>query len=287
MTVQVIPVWKADCLLGEGPVWDERTSRLWFVDIKGGRLHSYYPDKEEQQTIETGGNPSFVVLTEDGRLITGSRHEIRHVDENGFGPLLALIDQPAGNRTNDATVDAMGRLWIATMDDAEQSPTGTIWCYNMGTITHAGTQAVVTNGPAVSADLQWLYHVNSGERQISRHQIGHDGKCDKGESFIQLTEEEGYPDGIILDSESCLWVALWDGWGVRRYSPEGELLLHIPLPCARVTKIAFGGPDMKTAYVTTARIGLDEQALADQPLAGALFSFRAPVAGLPLPRVRL
>ena len=105
--------------------------------------------------------------------------------------------------------------------------------------------------------------------------------------FLQLDETDGYPDGVVLDSEGCLWVALWDGWGVRRYAPSGELLLHIPLPCARVTKLAFGGPDLRTAYVTTARTGLDDAALARQPLAGALFAFDAPVAGLPLPEARI
>jgi len=104
---------------------------------------------------------------------------------------------------------------------------------------------------------------------------------------VQLAEADGYPDGVVLDSEGCLWVALWDGWGVRRYAPDGTLLLTVPLPCARVTKIAFAGPDLRDVYVTTARTGLDAKALADQPLAGSLFHFRSPVAGMVLPKVRL
>ena len=100
---------------------------------------------------------------------------------------------------------------------------------------------------------------------------------------MQLEETDGHPDGIVLDSEDCLWVALWDGWGVRRYAPDGTLLLQVDLPCSRVTKIAFGGPDLRTAFVTTARIGLDDIQLAQQPLAGGLFAFEAQVAGTPSP----
>ncbi len=80
--------------------------------------------------------------------------------------------------------------------------------------------------------------------------------------FLQLGQADGHPDGVVLDSEDCLWVALWDGWAVRRYAPDGTLLLQVDLPCARVTKIAFGGPDLRTAYVTTARTGLDAAQLA-------------------------
>ena len=102
-----------------------------------------------------------------------------------------------------------------------------------------------------------------------------------------MSEADGYPDGVVLDSEDCLWVALWDGWAVRRYAPDGSLLYQIDFPCARVTKIAFGGPELRTAYVTTARTGLDASALAAQPLAGALFAFDVPVAGLPLSEAQL
>jgi sugar lactone lactonase YvrE len=100
-----------------------------------------------------------------------------------------------------------------------------------------------------------------------------------GTIFLTLDESEGSPDGVILDTEDCLWVALWDGWGVRRYAPDGTLLLHVALPCARVTKVALGGPDLATAYVTTARVGLSGEELARQPLAGSLFAFPAPSPG--------
>lgn len=155
-----------------------------------------------------------------------------------------------------------------------------------------GHEAVVTNGPAVTADGRTLYHVDSGASTIWRLTVA-DGQADESpriiarEVFLQLAEAGGHPDGVVLDSEECLWVALWDGWGVRRYAPDGTLLCHVAFPCARVTKLGFGGPDLRTAYVTTARTGLNAAALAEQPLAGALFEFNAGVAGRVLPGVRL
>jgi sugar lactone lactonase YvrE len=204
-----------------------------------------------------------------------------------LGQQIAAIPEPAHNRTNDGTVDALGRLWLGTMDDDERLATGAVWCLDRGVLHRAGGGAVVTNGPAVSPDGQFLYWADSGERTIHRHRLGPEPILGPGEVFLRLGEDEGFPDGIVVDSEDCLWVALWDGWGVRRYAPDGRLLLHVPLPCARVTKLAFGGPDLATAYVTTARVGLDEEALAQQPLAGSLFSFAAPAAGVALPPVRL
>jgi sugar lactone lactonase YvrE len=220
-------------------------------------------------------------------MIVGSGHTLYRFNGAQLGERVAQLDMPASNRTNDATVDVDGRLWFGTMDDDEEEPTGALYCLADGGLSVTVWRAVVTNGPAVTPDGQRLYHVSSGERTIWRIPLV-DGVCaSRGEIFVELGEGEGFPDGIVLDSEDCLWVALWDGWGLRRYAPDGSLLLSIELPCARVTKIAFGGSDLRTGYVTTARVGLTEAQLAEQPLAGSLFAFDAPVPGRILPAVRL
>lgn len=281
-------VWPVSAQLGEGPAWFTDDGCLRFVDIKGGRLHNYHPATGRQDTIDVGGQPSFVVPADDGRLVIGSGHDIIAMDRDGSNhTLLASLPMPATNRTNDATVDASGLLWLGTMDDQEQQPSGALWCWAQGTVHQLGEAAVVTNGPAISSDGATLYFVDSGNRAIWRYDITEGPGIANRTQFLQLDEADGYPDGIVLDAEGCLWVALWDGWCVRRYAPDGELLLQVDLPCARVTKIAFGGPDLRTAYVTTARTGLDDAALASQQLAGGLFAFEAPVAGVPLPTVRL
>jgi sugar lactone lactonase YvrE len=282
MTPQL--AWRLDCQLGEGPVWLARENALRFVDIKRGHLHRFDPASGVGETVDVGGNPSFVVPAADGTLLVGDRHAVRGFDGAALGAPVASLDQPAHNRTNDATVDGDGRLWLGTMDDGEQAPTGTIWCLDRGQLHASPVHAVVTNGPAVSGDV--LYHVDSGARTVFRSRI--DGpKLAGTEVFVAIDPADGHPDGVIVDAEDCLWVGLWDGWGVRRYAPDGRLLAHIKFPCARVTKVALGGPDLRTAFVTTARVGLSEADLAQQPLAGSLFAFEAPAPGRVLPEVRL
>ena len=139
----------------------------------------------------------------------------------------------------------------------------------------------------ITDDAQTRYHVDSAERIIWRYRIGPGPALEAGEVFIRLGEDEGHPDGVVLDSDGCLWVALWDGWAVRQYSPDGQLLQHVPISCARVTNVAFGGPELRTVFVTSARIGLGDAELAEQPLAGSLFSFEVDIAGRPCPLVQL
>jgi sugar lactone lactonase YvrE len=274
-------------LLGEGPLWFPDEQALRFVDIKAGRLHRFVPASRECTTVELGGAPSFVVGDAGGGVLVGSEHGIYRLDGMRLGACVQTIDQPAHNRTNDATVDSLGRLWFGTMDDHESMPTGTLWCLDRGRLLHMGGEAIVTNGPALSADSKTLFVVDSTARVIWRHPVGDGPVLGEGDLFLRLTEADGYPDGIVLDSEDCLWVALWDGWGVRRYAPDGTLLLHVKMPCARITKIAFGGPELHTAYVTSARVGLSEDESLAQPLAGGLFEFDAPAPGLIVPPARV
>lgn len=279
--------WALDCALGEGPIWLPDSRTLSFVDIKRGRVHHFDPATQQGLTAETGGAPSFIVPTSDGTLLVGSRNAIHRLGKDALDDLVTSIPEPVHNRTNDATVDNRGRLWFGTMDDEERAVTGAIWCLADGVLHRAGPRAVITNGPASNAKGDMLYHVDTGARTIYRSPLGDLPILGDSEVFIQLGEHEGYPDGIVVDSEECLWVGLWDGWGVRRYAPDGSLLLHVPFPCARVTKIAFGGDDLRTVYATTARIGLDDDELARQPLAGSLFSFRAPAPGFSCPGINV
>ena len=286
MSPAVRLAWEVGTQLGEGPVWCSHEQALWFVDIKRGAIHRHLPATDACETFPVGGMPSFIVPVDGGGMIVGSGQGIFRFEQGDIGERIAVIDMPAHNRTNDATVDALGRLWLGTMDDDEALETGALYCLDRGVLHAMPARAIVTNGPAVTADAGTIYFVDSAERRIWRYAIVDGPSIAKPELFLQLAQADGHPDGVVLDSEDCLWVALWDGWAVRRYAPDGTLLLQIDFPCARVTKIAFGGPDLRTAYVTTARTGLDDAQLAQQPLAGGLFAFDAPVPGRPLPQYR-
>lgn len=276
-----------DMLLGEGPVWLAASGELGFVDIKGMQVHRLDVEANRLHTVTTTAPPTFLLPEVNGDLLVGSQSAICRLGPSGLGETVAEIDQPATNRTNDATVDCHGRLWFGTMDDREEEPSGAIWCLDRGQLRLTSIRAAITNGPAVSQDGSLLYYADSAERTIWRCAILSGGELSEPTLFARLRQEDGYPDGVVLDSAGCLWVGLWDGWAVLRYSPEGELMERVPFPCARVTKVAFGGADLCTVYATTARIGLDDQALERQPLAGSVFAFRVETPGVLVPRAVL
>jgi len=279
-------VWMAGTALGEGPVWDDRESCLWFVDIKQSRLHRFEPLANAATIYDLDGSPSFVLPAAEGGLLIGNGHELVHW-RAGQHLVLATIPMRWGDRMNDATVGPDGRVWFGSMDAGERDLTGCVRSFHAGRLRNEGLPAVITNGPAVSGDGRWLFHVDTVERKIWRVPLDADGVAGAAQLFVQIDPADGNPDGVVLDADEHLWVGLWGGWCVRRYAPDGTIADEIGLPCANVTKLAFGGPDLRTAYVTTARTGLGEDAIARQPLAGGLFSFETEVPGRLLPLARL
>jgi D-xylonolactonase len=275
------------CELGEGPLWHETRGELLYVDILGGDLHAYSPSTGRHSTRALGGRPSFVVPADDGSLIVGRDRDIVFLREGGLGETLVALDEPAHNRINDGAVDVFGRLWFGTMDLDETRPTGALYCLEGNVLRRTTATAVVTNGPAISADGRTVYFVDSVQRTVWRYAVGPRATLLEETPFVRLRDNDGLPDGVTLDTEGCLWVALWGGGGVRRYAPDGRLLLHVPLPCDRVTKLAFGGRDLRTAFVTTACAGLDDAARTRQPAAGGLFAFEAPAPGRVSPRFKV
>ncbi len=280
-------VWPCAMTLGEGPIWLTKTETLWFIDIKRGKLYCLTPDTGVRQCFDVAGAPSFVVALDCGALMIGNQRSLMRVENGIVTATVAMIDMPQHNRTNDATVDPHGVLWFGTMDDGEANATGRVYRYD-GTLSEAGGACTITNGPAVSPDARWLYHVDTLARTIWRFDIsGGAVSLRDGIVFAQIDSEDGYPDGVTIDSEGCLWVGLWGGWSLRRYAPDGALLATVAVPCANVTKVAFGGKNLRTGFVTTARADLSVDELAMQPDAGGLFSFEAPAAGLPATPLRL
>jgi D-xylonolactonase len=225
---------------------------------------------------------SFVLPRADGCFVVGLPRRLARFTPatNAFEDLITLDHERPGNRMNDACIDASGRLWFGSMDDAETEPHGAIYSWN-GTHTPIrwDQDFVISNGPAFSPDGRSFYHTDSLRRRIYRFDVATDGSITGKQLLIAIEESAGWPDGTTIDAEGCLWIALYQGWAVRRYSPRGELLASVRIPCANVTKLALGGKELNTAFVTTARKGLGPEQIAKQPLAGALFAFDAEVPG--------
>jgi len=278
-------IWPLAMTLGEGPAWDARSRCLWFVDIKQGMLHRYDPHRDDRTSFDIGGSPGFVLPALPDGLVIGNGGTLLHRLE-GQTHVLARLSIDANSRCNDATVDPSGRVWFGTMDDRALGSSGRVHVYDQGEVTIAGGASIVPNGPAITADGRWLYHVDSLDRTIWRFDIAGRKRLEDGAPVIRIVEDDGVPDGVILDAEDHLWVGMWGGWCARRYAPDGRLVDEVEFPCANVTKIALGGPDMRTAFATTARFGESAEALAEQPLAGGLFQFRVDVPGRSLPLAR-
>jgi len=190
------------------------------------------------------------------------------------------------NRLNDATAAADGSIIFGSMDDAETARSGRFYRWDGRNADPLAIEPVcITNGPALSPDQRILYHVDTVGGTIHVSDLDETYRVISTRTFATIDPADGHPDGCITDSAGNVWIGLWGGWRARLYSPEGEILREVRLPVSNVTKIALGGPDLTTAYVTTARAGLDGAALAAQPQAGNLFSFEVDVPGIASPPV--
>jgi sugar lactone lactonase YvrE len=269
--------------LGEGPLWSARERAVWFVDIKGRYVHRYDEAKRTRQSWPAPEEVGFIVPASGGRYICGLKSGLYlFTPGNGRFQLLTLVDSDRpNNRLNDAHVDAAGRLWFGTMDDAEVSPTGALYRFDATGLHRCDDGYVITNGPATSPDGRTLYHIDTLERVIFAFDLAADGSLSRRRVFARVAETDGHPDGPVVDAAGCVWVGLFGGWGVHRYSPSGELLSKLSLPVANCTKVAFGGADLRTLYITSAWKGLTAEQRTEQPLAGGLFAVSVDTPGLP------
>ena len=283
-------VLNVQATLGEGPVWVAREQALWFVDIKQHKIHRFVPATGEHRSYDAPCQVGWVLPCEDGKFIAGLQQGVAHFDpaSGTFDVIATPESHIPTNRLNDATVDMQGRIWFGSMDDGEEAGSGHVYCFDKGEVRDSSLPPVcITNGPAVSPDGRTLYHTDTLGRVIHKVSVQDDGTLGTSSVFATIDEADGWPDGSVCDSEGHVWIGLWGGWRARRYAPTGEITAEVRLPAANITKIAFGGSDLCTAYATSARKGLDEEALAGQPLAGNIFAFEVDVPGLPGNLVRL
>lgn len=279
-------IWPLGAELGEGPVWHASERAVYCVDIKGRRIHRLSIDSGRRDSWSAPGQPGFLVPVQDGGFVCGLNDGLylfqpSKPDTQQFTSIVKVEPHVIGNRLNDGYVDARGRLWFGTMDDSESEPSGTLYRLgDDGDLLPQDSGYVITNGPAMSPDGRTMYHTDTLARIVYAFDVGDDGRLARKRALLALGDE-GYPDGMAVDSAGCLWVAFFGGWRIDRYSPQGTHMGSVRFPCANVTKLAFGDDDLCTIYVTTAAKGLSQDDRLRQPLAGGLFSFRSPTQGLP------
>ncbi len=277
----------AKATLGEGPIWDTRENVLWWIDINECRLHRFDPATKHNASYDIGQRVGTVVPRASGGLMLAV--------QNGFASYdpatqrLEIVADPEAhlpqNRFNDGKCDPAGRVWAGTLELVEHDMTaGTLYClYPDGRVEPKVPQVGISNGIVWTSDKRTMYFIDSPTRRVDAFDYDDaTGTISSRRTAIALPDGMGFPDGMTIDSEDKLWVALWSGWGIARFDPiTGELLEKIDVQASQVTACAFGGPELKDLYITTARRDLVGDALNDQPHAGGLFHYRTNVAGVP------
>lgn len=278
-------VWDARAQLGEGPLWSVKRQALYWVDILNHRLHCYSPSREHR-TWQFGQEISAIAERANAEgLIVTTRHGFAtfNPDNEELVPLIQVESHMPANRFNDGKCDRLGRFWAGTMDFDGKRGTGSLYRLSPDlTCSRMDSGYSVTNGPAWSSDHKVMYHNDSVNGRVYAFDYDlESGGLSNKRMFLQFSEEDGSPDGMATDAEGGLWIAHWGASKVTRHDAQGNAMQTIALPCSQVTSCAFGGPDLKTMYITTAAVGLAAEQLAREPLAGGLFAVELEIAGMP------
>ncbi|HEY8703819.1 MAG TPA: SMP-30/gluconolactonase/LRE family protein [Gaiellaceae bacterium] len=268
--------------LGESPVWDERTGTLLFVDIVRGAIARFDPTRGEAETVAVLDDPvGSIALRREGGLVAATGTSIVLLDEQSSRTVVARLPDAGGLRFNDGACDAQGRYWVGTMALDVAPGRGTLWRYDDRGLAPMVAPVSISNGIDWSADGTRMYYVDSPSRRIDVFAFdAQDGSLSDRRTLTKIDDAgASVPDGLTVDAEDHVWVALWDGSAVRRYRPDGVLDRVVELPVSRPTSCAFGGDDLGDLYVTSARVGLSPAELEPQPHAGGVLVLRPGVTG--------
>jgi sugar lactone lactonase YvrE len=276
-------------ILSEGPRWHEERQELLWVDILGRKLHrgTLATDGalERVETISFDRHIGAVAPATGGGYVLAAGPGYLFIDDNGSVHELAQPEEGRSDvRMNDGACDPQGRFWAGTMAYDESPGAGSLYRLELdGTCTTVLTGLTVSNGIGWSPDGSTLYLNDSGTGLLDAFRFdGDTGAISDRRTLVHIEEPGVGPDGLAVDEEGGIWVALWGGAAVNRYGADGSLLATVPMPVRRPTSCAFGGPDRRTLFVTSARNDLGAAPVEDQPDAGRVFAIDGlGVRGLP------
>ena len=242
----------------EGCIWDECSEKLYFVDIECRKIYCFRPDCESLNQMELPDYVSDLVLKKDGTLIAALPDGLYHVDfDKRTADKVMESCLPDGIRYNDGKCDPKGRLWLGSMAMAqdESAPhAGALFCIEKDQIKTIYSGFTIPNGLAWDTKKALFYHVDTATDKVDRYRMTEDGQITEKRTAIDLKKEKGSPDGMCMDSEGHLWIAMWGGYQVICADPTtGEVLERIPVPDANVSCCCFGGKSKAQLYITTAR----------------------------------
>lgn len=263
-------------MLGEGPVWDAANHTILWVDIMGCAIHELNMKSNALRSISTPSMIGSFALCTDGNILAAMQDGFIFIDRI-TGAVSPLSDPEAalnGNRFNDGKTDPAGRFWAGSMSLSGEKGTGNLYMVDQQLNVKKQVENVsISNGLCWSEDLQYFYYIDTPTMEVVRFDYDiATGEISNKTTVITIPAKEGYPDGMTIDSEGMLWIAHWEGWQVARWDPStGNKIDSIHLPVSLVTSICFGGENMDDMFITSARVGLTDEQLAEEPLAGSSF----------------
>lgn len=264
------------CELGEGPTWDAARQRLLWLDVDGLVLHQLVGPERHTATA-VGQRVSAVVPDADGQLVAVAGLSVGRLDASGdLGAVIATLPPDGDGLANDARCDPVGRLWVGTVDRSGAQQGGLFCVADDGSVTKVRSDIALSNGIDWSPDGRICQYVDSLAHRVDTIHLDAEGLPVRSETLVHV---DSIPDGLSVDAEGAVWVALWDGGAVHRYTPQGRLDRIVEVPGGFITSCAFGGPELTTLFITTARGGLPDAQLRTQPHAGALFALDVGVPG--------
>ena len=290
MDAQCIVDLSVDCrnVLGEGALWCPLEQRLWWIDISSPTLWCWHAESKKVEHWPLPKPPGCFALRKNGGFLFAFRNGLATLKNPGAEPeWLAPEGLELGDeRFNDGKTDRAGRFWTGTLDRKLGSPIGRLYRVSTDLKVKAMDRGfTISNGIGWSPDDRVMYFTDTPSRRIYRYDFdAASGEISNRRVFVEAEPGHGGPDGMTVDAEGFVWSAQFDRWCIHRYAPDGRLERSIRLPVQRPTTCMFGGRDLATLYVTSARMDLSEAALATQPRAGGVFALQPGVRGLPEPR---
>jgi sugar lactone lactonase YvrE len=272
--------------LGEGPAWDAVAKRLYWVDIRAGDLHIFYPENRTDTSIPLGEMVGCVAPSSNGDLVAGLRGGFAtlNLDTQKLTRLANPEGHLPGNRFNDGKCDPAGRFLAGTMDDAEKEASGALYSLSHNSLLKTLLTGLrISNGITWSPNYKIFYHIDTPSRQITAFDYDlATGEIAEPRTVIEVPPELGWPDGMTSDVQGMLWVAMWGRAKVTRWNPiTGQLVEVFPIPAFNVTSCIFGGADLTELFITSARKGLSTEQIAKYPLSGGLFRIKTEIQGMP------